>query len=135
MKFLFFQVLHVIYFITPFSSLEEKILEKKPTNPVFLIDAIKMFVGQLPKHWNETEAREIFTEFGEVHTLNILRDRESNVSRGCCFVTFYTKQAALDAKNSLHNTKVLPGVSIINFLFGISFYFLINEIPKSYLLS
>merc|ERR1712150_119049 len=73
-------------------------------------DAIKMFVGQLPKHWNEHEAREIFTEFGDIHTLNILRDRETNVSRGCCFVTYYVRESAIIAKRALHNTKVLPGM-------------------------
>ena len=71
-----------------------------------------MFVGQLPKHWDEANAREIFTEFGEIHTLNILRDRETNVSRGCCFVTFYTREAAYNAKAKLHNLRVLPGVSV-----------------------
>ena len=30
---------------------------------------------------------------------------------GCCFVTFYTRKAALDAQNALHNIKTLPGVS------------------------
>ena len=69
-----------------------------------------MFVGQLPKHWNESEAREIFTEFGDIYLLNILRDRETNISRGCCFVTFYHKNDALKAKTTLHNVRVLPGM-------------------------
>ena len=29
---------------------------------------------------------------------------------GCCFVTFYTRKAALDAQNALHNIKTLPMV-------------------------
>uniref|UniRef100_UPI00358E158B CUGBP Elav-like family member 2 isoform X2 n=1 Tax=Myxine glutinosa TaxID=7769 RepID=UPI00358E158B len=29
---------------------------------------------------------------------------------GCCFVTFYTRKAALDAQNALHNVKKLPGM-------------------------
>ena len=32
-------------------------------------------------------------------------------SRGCCFVTYYTRRDALEAQNRLHNIKVLPGVS------------------------
>lgn len=32
---------------------------------------------------------------------------------GCCFVTFYTRKAALDAQNALHNIKTMPGVSVI----------------------
>ena len=30
---------------------------------------------------------------------------------GCCFVTFYTRKAALEAQNAMHNIKTLPGVS------------------------
>lgn len=30
---------------------------------------------------------------------------------GCCFVTFYTRKAALEAQNALHNIKTLSGVS------------------------
>ncbi|KOX67743.1 CUGBP Elav-like family member 2 [Melipona quadrifasciata] len=30
---------------------------------------------------------------------------------GCCFVTFYTRKAALDAQNALHNVKTFSGVS------------------------
>ena len=30
---------------------------------------------------------------------------------GCCFVTFYSRKAALEAQNALHNVKTLPGVS------------------------
>ena len=30
---------------------------------------------------------------------------------GCCFVTFYTRKAALEAQNALHNIKTMPGVS------------------------
>ena len=33
------------------------------------------------------------------------------LSRGCCFVTYYTRRDALEAQNRLHNIKVLPGVS------------------------
>lgn len=32
-------------------------------------------------------------------------------SPGCCFVTFYTRKAALEAQNALHNIKTLTGVS------------------------
>jgi len=30
---------------------------------------------------------------------------------GCCFVTFYTRKAALAAQNALHNVKTFSGVS------------------------
>lgn len=36
---------------------------------------------------------------------------------GCCFVTFYTRKAALAAQNALHNIKTFNGVSTIEFIF------------------
>lgn len=41
-------------------------------------DSIKMFVGQIPRSWSETELRELFEPFGAVHQINILRDRTTN---------------------------------------------------------
>ncbi|XP_061750266.1 CUGBP Elav-like family member 2 isoform X2 [Nerophis ophidion] len=75
-------------------------------------DSIKMFVGQIPRSWSETELKELFEPFGAVHQINILRDRTQNPpqSKGCCFVTFYTRKAALDAQNALHNIKTLSGM-------------------------
>ncbi|CAK8697344.1 unnamed protein product [Clavelina lepadiformis] len=73
-------------------------------------DAIKMFIGQIPKTWGEVEVRKLLEVYGPIYQLNILRDKGSVISKGCCFVTFYTRKAALDAQNDLHNVKTLPGV-------------------------
>ncbi|PWA27009.1 hypothetical protein CCH79_00020485 [Gambusia affinis] len=79
------------------------------------IDAIKMFVGQIPRLWSEEQLRELFEPFGSVYEINILRDRSQNPpqSKGCCFVTYYTRKSALEAQNSLHNLKILPGKDVI----------------------
>ncbi|XP_066556780.1 CUGBP Elav-like family member 1 isoform X13 [Amia ocellicauda] len=76
------------------------------------IDAIKMFVGQIPRSWTEKELRELFEPYGAVYEINVLRDRSQNPpqSKGCCFVTYYTRKAALEAQNALHNMKILPGM-------------------------
>ncbi|XP_076311133.1 CUGBP Elav-like family member 1 isoform X2 [Tachypleus tridentatus] len=73
-------------------------------------DAIKMFVGQIPRSWDENDLKKMFEEFGPVYQINILRDKVTHQSRGCCFVTFYTRKAALEAQNALHNIKTLPGM-------------------------
>uniref|UniRef100_A0A8C1HIL8 Cugbp, Elav-like family member 2 n=1 Tax=Cyprinus carpio carpio TaxID=630221 RepID=A0A8C1HIL8_CYPCA len=75
-------------------------------------DAIKMFVGQIPRSWAEKELKELFEPYGAVYQINILRDRSQNPpqSKGCCFVTFYTRKAALEAQNALHNIKTLTGM-------------------------
>ncbi|GCC18100.1 hypothetical protein chiPu_0020724 [Chiloscyllium punctatum] len=76
------------------------------------IDSIKMFVGQIPRSWSEKELKELFEQHGAVYEINVLRDRSQNPpqSKGCCFVTFYTRKAALEAQNALHNMKILPGM-------------------------
>ncbi|KAM6943311.1 CUGBP Elav-like family member 1 isoform 3-T3 [Xenentodon cancila] len=76
------------------------------------VDAIKMFVGQIPRSWSEEQLRELFEPYGAVYEINILRDRSQNPpqSKGCCFVTYYTRKSALEAQNALHNMKILPGM-------------------------
>ena len=74
-------------------------------------DAIKMFVGQVPRSMDEDALKAFFEEYGRVYQLNVLRDKSSGVSRGCCFVTFFKRKHALDAQNALHNVKTMPGVS------------------------
>uniref|UniRef100_W8AP27 CUGBP Elav-like family member 1-A n=2 Tax=Ceratitis capitata TaxID=7213 RepID=W8AP27_CERCA len=73
-------------------------------------DNIKMFVGQVPKSMDETQLREMFEEYGPVHSINVLRDKATGISKGCCFVTFYTRRAALKAQDALHNVKTLNGM-------------------------
>ena len=45
-------------------------------------DAIKMFVGQIPKTWNENDVRVYFEEFGLIFLINVLRDKVTKQSRG-----------------------------------------------------
>ncbi|KAH8319155.1 hypothetical protein KR067_011243 [Drosophila pandora] len=73
-------------------------------------DNIKMFVGQVPKSMDESQLREMFEEYGPVHSINVLRDKATGISKGCCFVTFYTRRAALKAQDALHNVKTLNGM-------------------------
>ncbi|XP_072938622.1 CUGBP Elav-like family member 1-A isoform X2 [Epargyreus clarus] len=73
-------------------------------------DYIKMFVGQVPRSMDENDLRLMFEEFGRVHQINVLRDKITGSSKGCCFVTFYTRKAALKAQDALHNIKTLTGM-------------------------
>ncbi|XP_069356233.1 CUGBP Elav-like family member 1 isoform X3 [Maniola hyperantus] len=73
-------------------------------------DYIKMFVGQVPRSMDENDLRLMFEEFGRVHQINVLRDKITGTSKGCCFVTFFTRKAALKAQDALHNIKTLSGM-------------------------
>jgi len=83
--------------------------EEDATEPVPDDDAIKMFVGQVPRSMDEDALKAFFEEYGRVYQLNVLRDKNSGVSRGCCFVTFFKRKHALEAQNALHNVKTMPG--------------------------
>jgi len=45
-------------------------------------DAIKMFVGQIPRSMDEEKLRVMFEEFGKVHQINVLRDKVTSQSKG-----------------------------------------------------
>lgn len=45
-------------------------------------DAIKMFVGQIPRSMDENNLRKMFEEFGEVFQINVLRDKVTGQSKG-----------------------------------------------------
>ncbi|CAB3372963.1 Hypothetical predicted protein [Cloeon dipterum] len=44
-------------------------------------DAIKMFVGQIPRSMDEEKLRQMFEEFGKVHQINVLRDKVTSQSK------------------------------------------------------
>merc|ERR1719237_206213 len=52
----------------------------------------------------------MFEDFGPVYQINVLRDKISGQSKGCCFVTYFSRRDALEAQNRLHNVKTLPGM-------------------------
>ncbi|XP_045111250.1 CUGBP Elav-like family member 2 isoform X14 [Portunus trituberculatus] len=87
-------------------NLDEKCSVHREPDP----DAIKMFVGQIPRSMDENNLRKMFEDYGEVFQINVLRDKVTGQSKGCCFVTFYTRKAALEAQNAMHNIKTLPGM-------------------------
>ncbi|XP_077492591.1 CUGBP Elav-like family member 1-A isoform X18 [Amblyomma americanum] len=100
--------------IAKIEAIVERILPRTMNSPVGKDqpdpDAIKMFVGQIPRSWDESDLKKMFEDFGPVYQINVLRDKATGTSRGCCFVTFYTRKSALDAQNDLHNMKTLPGM-------------------------
>lgn len=56
----------------------------------------KLFVGMLNKKYNEQDVRQLFSGHGTIEECTVLRD-QSGQSKGCAFVTYATKQAAMAA--------------------------------------
>ncbi|PNX78677.1 cugbp elav-like protein family member 2-like protein [Trifolium pratense] len=72
-------------------------------------ESVKLFVGQVPKHMTEDELLTLFKEFAIVDEVNIIKDKATRASRGCCFVICPSRDEADKAVNACHNKKTLPG--------------------------
>jgi len=61
--------------------------------------ASKLYVGNIPFNATEDQINEMFSQFGEVHSVKIITDRESGRSRGFCFVEMENANAAIEGLN------------------------------------
>ncbi|KAL7151298.1 hypothetical protein ABFS83_04G021600 [Erythranthe nasuta] len=74
-------------------------------------ESVKLFVGQVPKSMTETQLLVMFKEFAQVDEVNIIKDKTTRASRGCCFVICPSREEADKAVNACHNKKTLTGAS------------------------
>ncbi|CAM6095102.1 unnamed protein product [Calypogeia fissa] len=74
-------------------------------------DVVKLFVGQVPKQLSEQQIAAIFGEAGSVREINIIKDKLTKQSRGCCFITFTTREEADTAIALFHDKRTLPPVA------------------------
>ena len=68
----------------------------------------KLYVGNLSFDTTDQELEEAFSEFGEVASATVIRDRDTNRSRGFGFVEFAQEADAQKAKEAM-NGKELSG--------------------------
>ncbi|XP_067010173.1 CUGBP Elav-like family member 2 isoform X5 [Anabrus simplex] len=70
----------------------------------------KLFVGMLSKKCTENDVRSMFGPFGTIEECTVLRDT-SGQSKGCAFVTYTSKQCAINAIKNMHHSQTMEGCS------------------------
>eukprot|EP00922_Rhytidocystis_sp_ex-Travisia-forbesii_P033214 GHVS01049383.1.p1 GENE.GHVS01049383.1~~GHVS01049383.1.p1 ORF type:complete len:518 (+),score=84.08 GHVS01049383.1:203-1756(+) len=68
---------------------------------------IKLFVGRVPRTFDEMMLRPIFSDFGQVGDVIIIRDRDTGAHKGCAFIRMASITKADLAIRALNNVKVL----------------------------
>jgi RNA recognition motif-containing protein len=66
---------------------------------------MKIYVGNTPFSMDENQMRELFAEFGEVESVNVITDRETGRPRGFAFVEMADEDAR-KAISALHEREV-----------------------------
>ena len=67
---------------------------------------MNIYVGNLSREVTEDELRQSFEAFGQVTSVNVIKDRYSGESRGFGFVEMSTKSEAQAAINGLNGTSL-----------------------------
>ena len=67
---------------------------------------MNIYVGNLSREVTEDELRQAFEAFGQVTSVNVIKDRYSGESRGFGFVEMSTKSEAQAAINGLNGTSL-----------------------------
>ncbi|CAL1684101.1 unnamed protein product [Lasius platythorax] len=70
----------------------------------------KLFVGMLSKKFTENDVRNMFSAYGMIEECSVLRD-STGKSKACAFVTFASKQYAINAIKALHHSQTMEGCS------------------------
>ena len=67
---------------------------------------MNIYVGNLPYNVNEDELKEMFSEFGEVATVNLIKDRFSGQSKGFGFIDMPSNSEADQAIKALNHSQL-----------------------------
>ena len=68
---------------------------------------MNMYISNLSFRLGEQELEDLFSKYGEVSSVKIIKDRETGRSRGFGFVEMPNQESALKAIAALHESEVM----------------------------
>ncbi|CAI6361310.1 unnamed protein product [Macrosiphum euphorbiae] len=66
-----------------------------------------IFVGGLPYDLSEGDLMSIFSQYGEITNLNLVRDKDTGKQKGFCFVCYEDQRSTVLAVDNFNGTRVL----------------------------
>jgi len=75
---------------------------------------MNIYVGNLSHEATEDDLREVFKAFGEITSINIIKDKFSGESKGFGFIEMPGKQEAKTAINDLNGTQIKGRTVTVN---------------------
>jgi len=75
---------------------------------------LNIYVGNLPKTTTEEAVRAIFSEYGEVTEVKLIKEKYSNELRGFGFVEMPTRSEALNAIQKVNGFEVEGRSLVVN---------------------
>lgn len=76
-----------------------------------LSQPLKLFVGQVPKTFEETDLAMLFEPYGRILDMTVIRDRRSGMHRGCAFVTYERGEDAMKVVREMHGKYRFEGAA------------------------
>ncbi len=64
---------------------------------------MKLFIGNLPYKISESELMSLFSEYGEVTNLNLIKDQFTGDSKGFAFIEMSSRSSGQQAMEALNN--------------------------------
>uniref|UniRef100_A0A673K1D7 Heterogeneous nuclear ribonucleoprotein Q-like n=1 Tax=Sinocyclocheilus rhinocerous TaxID=307959 RepID=A0A673K1D7_9TELE len=91
----------------------------------------EIFVGKIPRDLFEDELVPLFEKAGPIWDLRLMMDPLSGLNRGYAFITFCTKEAALQAVKLCNNNEIRPGKHLGVCISVANNRLFVGSIPKS----
>ncbi|CAG9792713.1 unnamed protein product [Diatraea saccharalis] len=70
-------------------------------------DSAWIFIGGLPYDLTEGDVISVFSQYGEIVNINLVRDKETGKSRGFAFICYEDQRSTILAVDNLNGIKIL----------------------------